>query len=183
MTCAWRNGSPPQGVLDKISDGRVNTLAIQKDTVVVPAGGYVVVAIRADNPGYWFLHCHIEGHTSGGMIATLQEYSSDQHWLPPDGINEHGNFEWTIRQYKAHIAAQETCADDVPTTPVSPVVFSATTTSVADTVSRAGFGVALAILILLAIMCVIFIVLLLIVCVKAKRNPILHQKLLMTATS
>lgn len=39
------------------------TLTMCKDTVIVPAGGLIVV-IRfvSDNPGYWFMHCHIKVH-------------------------------------------------------------------------------------------------------------------------
>nr|XP_022308032.1 uncharacterized protein LOC111114035 [Crassostrea virginica] len=44
-----------------------------KDTVNVPWGGYVVVRIIADNPGYWLLHCHLGHHQSQGMSLVLQE--------------------------------------------------------------------------------------------------------------
>lgn len=30
-----------------------------KDTVIVPANGYVIIRFTADNPGYWLLHCHL----------------------------------------------------------------------------------------------------------------------------
>lgn len=33
---------------------------IQRDTVVIPAGGQVVLRLLADSPGTWFLHCHIQ---------------------------------------------------------------------------------------------------------------------------
>lgn len=94
---SWENGVP-QGVLDRVVGGRVTTNAIQKDTVVIPAGGYVVIAINADNPGYWYIHCHIEGHTEGGMIALLQEYPANQHRAPPPGINDPGDFTWSIEE-------------------------------------------------------------------------------------
>ena len=44
-----------------------------KDTVMVPYGGYVVVYFKADNPGYWFLHCHIEVHQLEGMGVVIRE--------------------------------------------------------------------------------------------------------------
>jgi FtsP/CotA-like multicopper oxidase with cupredoxin domain len=31
------------------------------------AGGYVVIAFKADNPGTWLMHCHIPFHISGGL--------------------------------------------------------------------------------------------------------------------
>ena len=32
-----------------------------KDTVLIPARGFVVIRFRADNPGHWLLHCHQVG--------------------------------------------------------------------------------------------------------------------------
>ena len=53
--------------------------------MIVPAGGYVVIAFKADNPGYWFLHCQIERHHLDGMALILQEYPEPQHPpLPPE---------------------------------------------------------------------------------------------------
>ena len=40
----------------------------QKDTLMLPAGAYAVLRFRSDNPGKWFLHCHIEFHSMQGKI-------------------------------------------------------------------------------------------------------------------
>ena len=45
----------------------------EKDTVIVPVGGYVVIRFRADNPRWWFLHCHIEPHQLEGMSMVVHE--------------------------------------------------------------------------------------------------------------
>ena len=45
----------------------------QRDTVMVQAGGYVVLRFQAYNPGVWFFHCHIEWHLEGGLAATFIE--------------------------------------------------------------------------------------------------------------
>ena len=45
----------------------------RKDTVIVPFGGYVVVRFIVDNPGWWFMHCHIEIHTLEGMSVVINE--------------------------------------------------------------------------------------------------------------
>ena len=37
------------------------------DSVNVPKGGHVVIRFTAHNPGYWFLHCHINHHLAAGM--------------------------------------------------------------------------------------------------------------------
>ncbi|XP_022299973.2 uncharacterized protein LOC111108406 [Crassostrea virginica] len=58
-------------------NGNVPGLELQnpprKDTVIVPSGGYVVVRIKADNPGLWIMHCHIELHASDGMAMLINE--------------------------------------------------------------------------------------------------------------
>jgi iron transport multicopper oxidase len=41
--------------------------------MVVPANGYIVLRFKADNPGVWFFHCHIDLHLVGGMAATMIE--------------------------------------------------------------------------------------------------------------
>lgn len=44
----------------------------RKDTLIIPTGGYAVLRIRSDNPGKWFLHCHIEVHALNGMAMVLR---------------------------------------------------------------------------------------------------------------
>lgn len=33
-----------------------------KDTIIIPDGGYAILRFEADNPGWWFFHCHLEFH-------------------------------------------------------------------------------------------------------------------------
>ncbi|XP_070555380.1 uncharacterized protein [Ptychodera flava] len=56
----------------------------RKDTILLPAGGYAIVRLEADNPGWWFLHCHIEPHLDGGMVLYLNSKPDDQPG-PPEG--------------------------------------------------------------------------------------------------
>ncbi|KAM3279820.1 hypothetical protein ACQJBY_046913 [Aegilops geniculata] len=49
---------------------------VERNTVVVPAGGWVAIRFLADNPGVWFMHCHLEVHASWGMRMA---------WLVLDG--------------------------------------------------------------------------------------------------
>ena len=44
-----------------------------RDTVLVPPKTSVTVAFDANNPGIWYLHCHILWHLAAGM-ATLVQY-------------------------------------------------------------------------------------------------------------
>lgn len=43
-----------------------------KDTVSVPVGGYVIVMIYTDNPGYWMAHCHQTEHLHEGNAKLVQ---------------------------------------------------------------------------------------------------------------
>ncbi|GFY82317.1 laccase/diphenol oxidase family protein [Actinidia rufa] len=40
---------------------------VERNTIGVPAGGWVAIRFRADNPGVWFMHCHLEVHTTWGL--------------------------------------------------------------------------------------------------------------------
>lgn len=71
--------------------------AVLKDTVVVPAGGWVAFIFNAKNPGYWLFHCHVEWHMAAGMTMLFQEATSYLPSLPagfptcypfPDPYNE-----------------------------------------------------------------------------------------------
>lgn len=41
------------------------------NTVGVPRGGWVAIRFKSDNPGVWFMHCHVEWHSSWGMDTVL----------------------------------------------------------------------------------------------------------------
>lgn len=45
---------------------------IWKDTIPVPAGGYVDLVFVMSNPGDWMLHCHIIDHEDGGMMTIVR---------------------------------------------------------------------------------------------------------------
>ena len=51
----------------------INKKLPQKDTILVPYGGYVVIRFIVNNPGWWFFHCHIEIHQLEGMSVVLKE--------------------------------------------------------------------------------------------------------------
>ena len=86
------NGTIPDFSKYMSDGGKLIETAIRKDTILVPAGGYVVVAVPLNNPGYWLLHCHSEPHLFKGMAVVLQEYPENQHPKPPYGINKVGHF-------------------------------------------------------------------------------------------
>ncbi|XP_031498073.1 laccase-17-like [Nymphaea colorata] len=50
---------------------------MERNTIGVPSGGWVAVRFLADNPGVWFMHCHLEVHTSWGLKMA---------WVVLDGL-------------------------------------------------------------------------------------------------
>ncbi|KAJ9545120.1 hypothetical protein OSB04_024827 [Centaurea solstitialis] len=59
---------------------------VERNTIGVPSGGWVAIRFRADNPGVWFMHCHLEIHTTWGLkMAFLVENGKgpNESLLPP----------------------------------------------------------------------------------------------------
>ncbi|KAG2592969.1 laccase-6-like [Panicum virgatum] len=57
----------------------------QRNTIAVPTGGWVVIRFVADNPGMWFMHCHIDSHLSIGlaMVFAVEDGPTPDTKLPP----------------------------------------------------------------------------------------------------
>jgi iron transport multicopper oxidase len=55
------------------NEASLPSVPLKRDGFVVPAYGYAVIRFKADNPGVWFFHCHIDFHLVGGMAATIIE--------------------------------------------------------------------------------------------------------------
>ncbi|KAF2757002.1 multicopper like protein [Pseudovirgaria hyperparasitica] len=55
------------------SNATIPATPMRRDTVLVRPGGHFVLRFRADNPGIWLFHCHIEWHVTSGLIATFVE--------------------------------------------------------------------------------------------------------------
>ena len=50
---------------------------IRRDTTVLPAYGWLVVAFENSNPGAWVFHCHIAWHISQGLSVQFLERTGD----------------------------------------------------------------------------------------------------------
>ncbi len=48
-------------------------IPMKRDTWVVRPNGHIVMRFRADNPGAWLFHCHIEWHVDSGLTVTFIE--------------------------------------------------------------------------------------------------------------
>ncbi|KAK3730124.1 hypothetical protein RRG08_030555 [Elysia crispata] len=62
---------------------RVRNKAPYKDTIPVGDRSVVIIRFRADNPGFWFFHCHIELHTELGMALVIQSGEVSEMPQPP----------------------------------------------------------------------------------------------------
>ncbi|XP_031250265.1 laccase-4-like [Pistacia vera] len=59
---------------------------VERNTMSVPTGGWTAIRFRADNPGVWFMHCHLEVHTTWGLkMAFLVDNGKgpNESVLPP----------------------------------------------------------------------------------------------------
>ncbi|KAJ1419851.1 Multicopper oxidase, type 1 [Sesbania bispinosa] len=56
-----------------------------RNTIAVPAGGWAVVRFQANNPGVWFVHCHVEDHVPWGldMAFEVENGPTPSTSLPP----------------------------------------------------------------------------------------------------
>ncbi|KAL1839341.1 hypothetical protein VTJ49DRAFT_1637 [Mycothermus thermophilus] len=54
-------------------DENYTSVPPRRDTVTVQPNSYVVLRFKANNPGVWLLHCHIEWHVEMGLTATIIE--------------------------------------------------------------------------------------------------------------
>ncbi|CAH1800522.1 unnamed protein product [Owenia fusiformis] len=86
-----------------------------KDTVVVPSAGYVVVQFRADNPGFWFMHCHAILHVMEGMELAFNE-AEELHLPPPKGFPTCAPFTWTAEEYNRTIRGEAETTTTIATT-------------------------------------------------------------------
>ncbi|XP_052239186.1 uncharacterized protein LOC127850289 isoform X14 [Dreissena polymorpha] len=87
-TMRWNDASWDTGNVPGMNDDLP-----KKDTFIVPPGVYVVVRFISDNPGMWFLHCHIDLHNTNGMVMVIDE--GDKKPATPKGFPTCRNFEFS----------------------------------------------------------------------------------------
>ncbi|PYH68064.1 multicopper oxidase [Aspergillus vadensis CBS 113365] len=79
--------------------------APRRDVAMMPASGYLVIAIKTNNPGAWLMHCHIAWHTSEGFAVQLLERA-------PEIIYDYETLNDTCASWKSYIAAQDVVQHD-----------------------------------------------------------------------
>jgi hypothetical protein len=61
----------------------------RRDTALLLAGGYLLVAFQTDNPGAWLVHCHIGFHTVGGLaIQFVERYSEIRDLIDSETLSQ-----------------------------------------------------------------------------------------------
>ncbi|KAG9326772.1 hypothetical protein KVV02_008662 [Mortierella alpina] len=78
---------------------------LRRDTATVPRNGFTVIRFKADNPGVWALHCHIEWHVTIGLVMQFVELPDQLRAMgipdhvgnlcktgPPKGFKPHTGF-------------------------------------------------------------------------------------------
>ena len=85
------NGQPPQHL--NLENPPV------KDTIVVPAKGYVVIRFKSNNPGYWPMHCHAASHHSEGMNILFRE-APDRIGPVPEDFPTCKYFGWSQDEFE-----------------------------------------------------------------------------------
>jgi len=77
------------GAFDASTASKPPEIPMRRDVVLAPPGGYVVIRYRADNPGIWLFHCHLEWHIISGLSATMIEaplYLQHHLTIPDDHL-------------------------------------------------------------------------------------------------
>ncbi|XP_037414794.1 laccase-8-like [Triticum dicoccoides] len=55
-----------------------------RNTVIVPGGGWTVIRFVANNPGMWFMHCHLDAHLPLGLAMVFEVLNGPApNILPP----------------------------------------------------------------------------------------------------
>ncbi|KAG7102735.1 Laccase-2 like protein [Verticillium longisporum] len=70
----------------------------RRDTALLPASGYLVMAWETDNPGVWLMHCHIGWHASEGFALQFIERYSEIGGISDESSLNDGCSTWSSFQ-------------------------------------------------------------------------------------
>ncbi|PKK52414.1 hypothetical protein CI102_3511 [Trichoderma harzianum] len=74
---------------ENLSESDYPSVPMRRDTLVIWPNGNIVMRFKADNPGVWLFHCHIEWHVASGLLATFIEAPLEiqkQFTIPDDHL-------------------------------------------------------------------------------------------------
>jgi len=49
------------------NQSKMPAIPMRRDTWMLAANGYTVIRFKANNPGVWFFHCHMDWHNIAGI--------------------------------------------------------------------------------------------------------------------
>ena len=75
---------------------------------MLPAGGWLALAFKTDNPGAWLMHCHMAWHVSEGMAVQFLESPSKLAAISPPVTS----FTDTCSQWTSYYPAHATYLRD-----------------------------------------------------------------------
>jgi len=96
-----------------LKERRIRSENIAKNTLMLPAQGYSIVRFRAENPGYWPLHCHNLFHNFEGMalLFNIKDSVNNRPFsMIPDGLPQCANhqpsktYPWELKPKKPRYA-------------------------------------------------------------------------------
>ncbi|KAH6695486.1 Cupredoxin [Plectosphaerella plurivora] len=76
---ALHRSEPEAGTVADTGVGEADfpKVPMRRDTLVVWPNGNIIMRFKANNPGVWLFHCHIEWHVTSGLMATFVEAPLD----------------------------------------------------------------------------------------------------------
>ena len=68
--------------------GNLSSTPVRRDTIMANVNSHLVLRFRADNPGVWLFHCHIEWHIEAGLSVTMVEAPEELQgtYIPHDHL-------------------------------------------------------------------------------------------------
>lgn len=64
--------------------GPLAPIPMRRDTIMANIYGHIVLRYKANNPGVWIFHCHVEWHVEAGLTVTMIEAPEElQHLRIP----------------------------------------------------------------------------------------------------
>uniref|UniRef100_A0A2C9KAB9 Uncharacterized protein n=1 Tax=Biomphalaria glabrata TaxID=6526 RepID=A0A2C9KAB9_BIOGL len=79
----------------------------RKDSVPVPEEAVTIIRFKADNPGFWLFHCHIEFHAELGMFLILKEGNTHQMPSMPEDFPSCQNWKPTKDSSPGQLSDQQ----------------------------------------------------------------------------
>jgi len=105
VNSSWAGGNFPN---------MLGPAAPNKDTVVIPVGGYIIMRFIADNPGFWIMHCHTEYHGISGMAVVLKVGETQDMSPAPDRMRRCGDFALSDSEFNRAINKRKQYGGNAP---------------------------------------------------------------------